>query len=90
MEADYLKEEKIRNLFSECLKLKLEIVKLFLTFTSISIGIIVFIESNPSFDNFFGFNLRLWGGIVGIGFIVWVGLYLNSKMYEVNHRYFGI
>jgi len=86
MDADELKEEKIRNLFSECLKLKLEILKVFLTFTSISVGIEIFIISNSSFDNF---NLKLWGLIIVFVFILWMGFYLKGKMDEVDARYLG-
>ena len=87
MDADDLKEEKIRYLFSECLKLKLEILKVFLTFTSISVGIEIFIISNSSFDNF---HLKFWGLIVVFIFILWMGLYLKGKMDEVDVHYLGI
>jgi hypothetical protein len=86
MDADDLKEEKIRNLFSECLKLKLEILKVFLTFTSISVGLEIFIMSNSYFDIF---NLKIWGLTVVFIFVLWMGLYLKGQMDEVDARYLG-
>jgi hypothetical protein len=86
MDADDLKEEKIRNLFSECLKLKLELLKVVLTFTSISIGIETFILSNSFFDP----NLKIIGGIVVLFFIGWMLIYLKGKMYEIDVHYYGI
>jgi hypothetical protein len=86
MDADDLKEEKIRNLFSECLKLKLELLKVALTFISIWIGIETFIISNSFFD----LNFKIIGGIVALFFIGWMAIYLKWKMYEINVHYFGI
>lgn len=86
MDTDNLKEEKIRNLFSECVKLKLEILKVFLTFFSITIALEIFIASNNYFDN----NIKILGLILVFGFNLLMGLYLKEKMDEVNVHYLGI
>jgi hypothetical protein len=86
MDTDNLKDEKIRNLFSECLKLKLEILKVFLTFFSITVALEIFIAS----DNDFDINIKILGLILVFLFNLSMGLYLKAKMDEVNVRYLGI
>jgi hypothetical protein len=91
MNTNDLKEEKIRNLFSESLKLKLELLKILLTFTSIAIGIEVFVISNSSFDvPLFGISLKIIGLIILLFFIVWMGYYIYEKMNDVDGCYKGI
>jgi fatty-acid desaturase len=85
MDTNELKEEKICKLFSESLKLKLELFKVLLTFTSIAVGIEVYILSNSIFD----FTFKLFGGIIVIVFLIWMALYINDKMHEVDARYLG-
>ena len=88
MDSDDIMEEKKRNLFSECLKLKMELFKILLTFASIAIGIEVFIISNSSFDvSLFGFNLKIYGLLAVFVFIICMAYYIYKRMNEVDKYY---
>jgi hypothetical protein len=85
MDNDDYKEEKIRNLGIEFLKLKLEFVKVFLTFCSIIVAIEVFIISNSSFDS----NIKIGGLVAVLGLNLIMGFYFIGQINEARVYYLG-